>query len=68
MFDVDEIASWFDNPEDVKRDLENSSIEEAVYQTGSYSGDWKVVYWKLGQRYEASGDHCSCNSPHWDPV
>lgn len=65
-FDIEEIARWFDSPEDVKAALEGCTITRAIYETGDYDGEW-IVEWidKDGHPGSNMGAHCSCNGPAW---
>ena len=64
----EEIASWFDDENAAALDLDDAVIVYACYETGNWEGEWCVVFVEDGQWYEASGGHCSCNSPEWDPT
>lgn len=64
---VEEIASWFDNEDVALADLKAArEIISAIYETGWYDGEWKVVYIdRNGELQVNSGSHCSCNGPSW---
>ncbi len=71
-FTLDDLAAIYgeydeDRRAGIKEKLKGATVVYAVYETGSYEGEWHVVYVLDGKWYEDKGLHCSCNSPEFNP-